>query len=86
MYPLRVTGNINSITPPIGPKHSTSALSLILPHISKKSLTIKVFLNPFRYKVSKLLPAIPHTPRDASEEKDPLAGLSSTHSPILGRV
>ena len=67
MYPLRVTGNINSITLPIGPKHSTSALSLILPHISKKSLTIKAFLNPFRYKVSKLLPAIPHTRHERSK-------------------
>ena len=86
MYPLRVTGNINSITPPIGPKHSTSALSLILPHISKKSLTIKVFLNPFRYKVSKLLPAIPHTRHGAFEEKDQPAVLSSIHIPILDRV
>ena len=47
MYPLRVTGNINSITPPIGPKHSTYALSLILPHISKKALQSRLFIIPF---------------------------------------
>ena len=54
--------------------------------ICKKSLTIKAFHIPFRYKVFTLLQAILHTPRDAFAEKGPLAGLSSTHSPTLGRV
>ena len=54
--------------------------------ICKKSLTIKAFLNPFRYKVSRLLPAKLHTQHDASEEINQLAVLSSIHSPTLGKV
>ena len=54
--------------------------------IRQKSLDSKAFLNPFRYKVSRLLPAKLHTRHGASVEKDPPAGLSSIHSLILGRV
>ena len=54
--------------------------------IRQKSLDFKAFLNPFRYKVSRLLPAKLHTQHDAFAEKDPPAGLSSIRSPTLGRV
>ena len=86
MCPLCVIGNKNSVTPPIGTRHSTAALNLILPQRIRKSLTIKAFDYPFRYKVSRLLPAKLHTQHDAFEEKDPPAGLPSIHNPILGRV
>ena len=52
----------------------------------QKSLKIKAFHIPFCYKVFTLLPAKIHTQHDASAEKDPPAGLSSTHSPTLDRV
>ena len=54
--------------------------------IRQKSLDSKAFLNPFRYKVSRLLPAKLHTQHDAFAEKGPPAGLSSTRSPTLDRV
>lgn len=52
----------------------------------QKSLKIKAFDYPFRYKVFTLLPAKLHTLHGASVEINPLAGLSSIHSPTLGRV
>ena len=56
------------------------------PPYTTKSLDSKAFLNPFRYKVSRLLPAKLHTQHDAFEETDQPAGLSSTHIPTLGRA
>ena len=37
-------------------------------------------------RINCVLPTSSHTPHDASAEKDPPAGLSSIHSPTLGRV
>ena len=67
-------------------RYSTCILTPILPPHIRKSLTYKAFLNPFRYKVFTLLPAKLHTQHDASAEKDPPAGLSLIHSPVLDRV
>ena len=67
-------------------RYSTCILTPILPLHIRKSLTIKAFDYPFRYKVSRLLPAKLHTQRDAFEETNPPAGLSLTRIPILGRV
>lgn len=54
--------------------------------ICKKSLALKAFDYPFRYKVSRLLPAKLHTQHDAFAETNPPAVLSSIHSPILDKV
>ena len=54
--------------------------------ICKKSLTYKAFLNPFRYKVPRLLQAKLHTQRGAFEETSPPVALSSIHSPTLDRI
>ena len=54
--------------------------------IRQKSLDSKAFLNPFRYKVSRLLPAKLHTQHDAFAEIGPPAGLSSIRSLALGRI
>ena len=62
MYTLSVNGNKNSVTPPIGPRHSTVALSLILPHTSQKSLKSKLFIIAIYQNVSRLLQANLHTP------------------------
>lgn len=52
----------------------------------QKSLKIKAFDYPFRYKVFTLLQAKLHTPRGAFEETNPPAGLSSVHILTLDRV
>ena len=75
-----------SVYQAITSRYSTCILTLILPHLNTKSLAIKAFDYPFRYKIFTLLLAKLHTQRDASEEKDPLAELSSTRIPTLGRV
>ena len=67
-------------------RHTTCILTLILIPFITKSLAIKAFDYPFRYKVSRLLPAKLRTPRDAFEEIYPPAGLSSIHIPTLGIV
>lgn len=54
--------------------------------IRQKSLDSKAFLNPFRYKVSRLLPAKLHTQHGAFEETSPPVALSSIHSPTLDRI
>jgi len=54
--------------------------------LNEKSLTYKAFLNPFRYKLSRLLQAKLHTRRGAFAGKGPPAVLSSIHSPTLDRV
>ena len=84
--PPRVYGNRLTAYQTITSRYSTCILTLILPHLNTKSLAIKAFDYPFRYKVSRLLPAKLHTQRDASAETNPPAGLSSIHSPILDRV
>ena len=63
--PPRVYGNRLTAYQVITSRYSTCILTLILPQHIRKSLTYKAFLNPFRYKVSRLLPAKLHTQRFA---------------------
>ena len=81
-----VYGNRLTAYQTITSRYSTCILTLILPHLNTKSLAIKAFDYPFRYKVSRLLPAKLHTQRGAFEETDQLAVPFSIRSLALGRV
>ena len=82
----RVYGNRLPAYQTITSRYSTCILTLILPHLNTKSLAIKAFDYPFRYKVFTLLPAKLHTRRGASAETNPPVGLSSIRIPTLDKV